>query len=102
VKTIFKNSVLVLAIVAATTLLAGCESIGQTPAGGSDADVKAALAAKPLDEQAKIIMSSPAPQEFKMQKVKELYEKAGKEPPANLMQGGGPAPTIPVPASGGN
>jgi hypothetical protein len=59
------------------------------PEGGSADEVKAAFDKQPLDVRAKQIMSSPAPQEFKMQRIKDMYAKEGKEVPADLLKGGG-------------
>jgi hypothetical protein len=85
---------LLIALCAVALSGTGCDKIGQTPAGGSDADVKAKFDSMPLEERAKAIMGSPMPATQKAQKIKEIYAKAGKPVPENLPSGGatGPAP----------
>ena len=68
-------------------LVAGCDKIGQTPGGGSDAQVKAAFDAMPLDERAKLIMGSPMPYKDKMQRISDMYAKEGKKPPDDVAKG---------------
>lgn len=78
-----KSLAIIAIAVASSFLLMGC-SIGMAPSGGSNEQVKAEFDKLPLEDRAKSIMSSPATQEFKMQKIKEMYAKEGKEPPADL------------------
>ena len=78
-----------LCICVCAGLMAGCDKIGQTPAGGTDAEVRAFFDSQPLEVRAKQIMSSPAPMDAKIQRIKDMYKKEGKEPPAELLQGGG-------------
>ncbi len=66
--------------------LTGC-NVGMAPAGGSDAEVKAFFDKQPLDVRAKQTMASPAPYDFKIKKIKEMYQKEGKEVPAEYLQG---------------
>lgn len=83
-------------------MVTGCESIGQTPSGGSDADVKEAFNKLPIDVRARELLKSPAPQNVKTQQIKDLYAKEGKPVPEEFLRGGGPAPTIPnAPAGSG-
>jgi hypothetical protein len=86
-----KRAISILSLVAAVWSVIGCDSVGQTKLGGSDADVKAAFDKLPIEERAKTIMGSPASMEFKQQKIKEMYAKEGKEPPADIMSKGGGA-----------
>ncbi|AIE85619.1 hypothetical protein OP10G_2251 [Fimbriimonas ginsengisoli Gsoil 348] len=58
--------------------------------------MKAAFAKLPIETRAKELMKSPAPQSVKIQQIKDMYAKEGKEVPAEFLQGGGPAPTIPT------
>ena len=86
-----KTSFLFLAC-AIASLVVGCSSIGQTPAGGSDAEVRAAFDKQPLDVRAKEIMGSPAPMDYKVKRIKDMYAKEGKPVPPELLQGGGAVP----------
>lgn len=90
VNIIFKKSVFILGACFAAWMVAGC-NIGQTPPGGSDAEVKAFFDKQPLDVRAKQTMSSPAPLEQKIARIKEMYKKEGKEVPAEYLQGGATA-----------
>lgn len=71
---------------------AGCDKIGQTPAGGSDAQVKAFYDSQPLETRVKELMASPAPWDEKVKRIKDMYAKEGKPVPDNLLQGGGGPP----------
>jgi len=90
VNIIFRKSVIILGACIAAWAVCGC-NVGQTPAGGSDADVKAYFDKQPLDVRAKQIMGSPAPTEQKLARIKDMYKKEGKEVPAEFLQGGGTA-----------
>ena len=68
--------------------LSGCNA-GMAAEGGSPEEVKAAFDAQPLDVRARQVMSSPAPMDYKIQRVKDMYQKEGKEVPADILQGGG-------------
>lgn len=65
-----------------------CDKIGMSPAGGTDAEVKAFFDHQPVDVRAKEYMMSPAPMDQKIKKIKEWYAKEGKPVPAEY-QGGG-------------
>jgi hypothetical protein len=70
----------------------GCDKIGQTPAGGSDAEVKAAFDKAPIEERVKITMGSPAPAADKLARIKDMYAKEGKQVPKEIedqLSGGG-------------
>ncbi len=88
---IIKKLASILCVCSVVWVLAGCEKVGQTPAGGSDAEVKAAFDKLPIEERAKAVMGTPAPMDFKVKKITEMYKKEGKEPPADLIKGGGGA-----------
>jgi hypothetical protein len=68
--------------------ITGCNA-GMSPAGGSNEEIKAAYDALPIEERVKIINSSGMPAEDKKAKIAELYKKEGKEPPADVLSGGG-------------
>jgi len=80
-------------------ILTGC-NVGMTPSGGSDAQVRAGMDALPLDQQAKIIMMSPAPMEHKMKQIQDAYAKAGKPVPPEYQSGGASPPGSGAPAHG--
>ena len=67
--------------------LVGC-NVGMTPSGGSDAEIKAAFDKQPLEVRAKSIMSSPATMDYKIQRIKEMYAKEGKEVPPEFLKEG--------------
>ena len=73
---------------------AGCDKIGQTPAGGSDAQVKAFYDSQPLETRVKELMASPAPWDEKVKRIKDMYAKEGKPVPDNLLQGGLVVPVL--------
>jgi len=82
----FKVLLSVVSVAAIASALCGCH-VGETAPGGSDAEVKAFFDKQPLDVRAKQTMASPAPYEFKINKIKEMYKKEGKEVPAEFLQG---------------
>jgi len=83
---ILRVSTSILGICAIGWLLVGCDKIGQTPGGGSDADVKAAFDKLPIEKRVKIEMMSPAPMDMKRQRIKDMYAKEGKPVPADILQ----------------
>jgi len=88
---IFNRTQFTLAVGLASLMLAGC-NVGTTAAGGSDEEVKAAFDAQPIDVRAKQIMGSPAPTDFKLNRIKEMYEKEGKPVPPEFHKAGNGAP----------
>ena len=96
-----KKTITILTVLAAVWSVVGCDSIGQTKLGGSDADVKNAFDKLPIEERAKTIMGSQAPMEFKQKQIKDMYAKEGKTPPADLLaKGGGAIPQGGAPGGG--
>jgi hypothetical protein len=65
--------------------VSGCSGIGNAPAGPSIAEVKAKFEAKPLDERAKEINQMSIPAGIKQQTIKDMYAKAGKTPPSDIL-----------------
>jgi predicted small secreted protein len=91
-KMLKKNFSLIIATLGLVALsLSGCNA-GMSPAGGSDEDVKSAIDKMPLEEKAKFYNNSSMPAEEKKKRIMEMYQKEGKEPPAEFM-GGSAAPT---------
>lgn len=83
------NGLSMIAFAAMAGIVSGGCNIGMTESGGSPEEVKQAFDKLPLEERAKSIMASPASEEFKKQRIKEMYEKEGKTPPADI-SGGSP------------
>ncbi len=77
---------MIAGVLAVAWLTAGC-NVGMTPSGGSDAQVKAAYDAMPIDERAKVQMASPAPLEQKLKRIQDMYAKEGKPVPAQYQSG---------------
>ena len=84
------NLLIAIAACVVSIVIVGC-NVGMTPAGGSEAEIKAAFDKMPLEDRAKSILSSPAPMDFKVQRIKEMYAKEGKEVPPDLLKGSGTA-----------
>ena len=83
-----KKSLSLLSIaVGICSAMGGC-NVGMAPSGGSEAEIKAAFDKQPLEERAKSILGSPASIEFKTQRIKEMYDKEGKEVPPDLLPTG--------------
>jgi hypothetical protein len=74
--------------------IVGCNA-GDAPTGGSEAETKAVFDAQPLDAKVKFFMNSPMPMADKKKKIEELYQKEGKEMPADLFSSAAPAPGAP-------
>lgn len=72
-------------MVAIGLFLAGCNSIGNAPAGASVAQMKASFDAKPIEVRAKEINDMSIPEGDKQQTIKAMYAKEGKVPPASLL-----------------
>lgn len=85
-------------------VLGGCSSIGNAPSGESNEDLKARMDKLPLDEHAKEIKKLSLPNELKKKAIEDLYAKAGKTAPPEVLAdlGGGGASGAPAQASGGN
>lgn len=76
----------ILVLAFAGVVLAGC-GIGNAPSGASDADMKATVDKLPPDDAAKLILDSPGPMDqSKRDRVKAIYDKAGKEIPNDIQQ----------------
>jgi hypothetical protein len=86
-KTIFKKALAMVTVCSIGSAMIGC-NVGVTPPGGSDSDVKAAFDKQPIEVRARETMGSPAPLDFKLNRIKEMYKKEGKPVPPEF-QGAG-------------
>lgn len=84
------KSLLAVAVICGSCFIAGGCNLGMAPSGGSNEEVKANFDKLSLEDRANTIMKSPASMEFKKQRIKEMYEKEGKQPPADLFNNAGP------------
>ncbi|MGV3616024.1 MAG: hypothetical protein ACO1SV_11880 [Fimbriimonas sp.] len=65
-----------LIVLVAAAMLSGC-SMGDAPAGMTEADAKAAVDALPPDQKIKAIESSPMPEADKRKRIAEIKAAAG-------------------------
>ncbi|MBI1333967.1 MAG: hypothetical protein JST12_12100 [Armatimonadetes bacterium] len=84
-----KLNLQVLALCTIAACVVGC-SMGMAPSGGSNEEVKAAFDKMPVEEQVKLINGSSMPADAKKKRIEELYQKAGKTPPPEVLTGGAP------------
>jgi PBP1b-binding outer membrane lipoprotein LpoB len=73
---VFAKSSFVVFVLA--SILSGCSSIGNAPAGQSPDEAKAAFDGMSPDEKIKMIESSPMPPAEKEARIKELEAQGGK------------------------
>lgn len=86
-------SILALILVLSPAVLAGCDSIGNAPAGPSQAEVKKEVDAMPPEKQIRLIQHSPMPRDEQIQKIDEIkkkYNLTGDFPPGGGAPPGGP------------
>lgn len=88
--------VLALAVIGGN--LVGCDNIGKAPAGASQEEMKTAFDKLPLEERAKMLLDRPGPMDDKKKSITAMYEKEGKEPPADMF--GAPAAGAPGSTTG--
>jgi tellurite resistance protein len=79
----FQKTTLLLGAICAAAMVTGCANIGQTPSPSAD-DVKSNFDKQPLDARAETMMKSPAPAAQKLQMIKDMYAKEGKQVPEKI------------------
>lgn len=86
-------------VLTALFVIVGCDNIGNAPMGETPEQTKARMDKLSLEDHAKEIKKLSMPNKLKREAIIELYQKAGKEAPAEILadvQDTGAAPGVPA------
>jgi hypothetical protein len=73
-----------LLLLSSGIVLTGCSGIGDSVSGASASDMKGTFDKLPIEQRAKMLLDLPGDKKAKEAKIKDMYQKEGKTPPADI------------------